>query len=128
MRIATLLVPLSLLAAPLSIVSALPPSAPPRVVATYWLRAPIGPLTFPREVTVSDSSGVLVASLRVGTATAVPMTVETIAHQLVLQGATTDGVLTLLIDEGNAGAPAKQTRGRWSLGSAEGVLRVSSRE
>ncbi|MCU0646850.1 MAG: hypothetical protein MUF00_02535 [Gemmatimonadaceae bacterium] len=127
MRITSLLAPLSLLAAPIAIAGAQSPSAPPRVVATYTLRAPTGPLAFPRAITVSDSAGVLIASLRVGTASDVPMTVETIGHSLVLQGATADGVLTLLLEDGNAGNPARQRRGRWTLGTAEGALRVAAR-
>jgi hypothetical protein len=75
-------------------------------------------------VTVADSAGALVANTRLRGETAVrPLTVSVIESDLVLQGETPEGVLTLVLDRQATGTEPKVTSGRWALGSAEGTLR-----
>lgn len=100
-----------------------------RVVATYTLGAPRYAMPFPAIVTVADSAGTLVASARLtGEAQAQPLAVSVIENDLVLQGETAHGILTLVLDKQAAGTEGKVTSGRWALGTTEGKLRGSKGE
>ena len=94
-----------------------------RTVATYRL-AGSRDAALLAHVTVADSAGVLVAGHRLpGASIAEPMTVTVLGADLVLQGETPSGVLTLqLIDQNGAGA-AEPVRGRWSVAGQRGELR-----
>ena len=97
----------------------------PRVVATYSFGAKRRDIAFPSTVIVADSAGTLVATAQLaGESTVIPMTVTVIDDDLVLQGKTTDGVLTLVLDKQANSAQARVTNGRWSVGTAEGKLRA----
>ncbi|MCC6930739.1 MAG: hypothetical protein IT359_17245 [Gemmatimonadaceae bacterium] len=96
-----------------------------RVVATYQFGAPRYALAVPVKVTVSDSAGTLVARARVhGEATERPLDVSVIENDLVLQGETAHGVLTLVLERQATGTEGKLTSGRWAVGDAEGTLRA----
>ena len=95
-----------------------------RVVATYTLGAPRYAMPFPAIVTVADSAGTLVASARLkGEVSEQPLAVSVIDNDLVLQGETTHGILTLVLDKQATGTDGKVTSGRWALGTTEGKLR-----
>jgi hypothetical protein len=51
------------------------------------------------------------------------MDVTVIESNLVLQGQTPDGVLTLVLDRQNEGGAIKLASGTWTLGKASGQLR-----
>ena len=78
----------------------------------------------PDQVTVADSAGVIVAGLRLhGAREARPMLIDVLGTDLVLQGETPEGVLTLrLYGQGNP-ADTGSFAGRWWLGAREGTLR-----
>ena len=100
------------------------PSGTARVVASFdfWNAPRDG--AFPRNVTVTDSAGTIVAYVDLaGDSKSVPMTVTVIERNLVLQGQTADGVLTLVLDRQNEGGVTKLTSGTWTLGKAQGTLR-----
>lgn len=100
----------------------------PRVLATYDFGTKQRAIAFPTTVTVADSAGQLIARVAVPGATEeLPMTVTVIDTDLVLQGDTPDGVLTLVLDRQNEGGRARVATGRWSLGRAEGQLRGDAR-
>ena len=100
------------------------PTSTARVVASYdFFNAP-NSAAFPRSVTVADSAGTIVAHVDVaGESKSIPMTVTVIERNLVLQGQTADGVLTLMLDRQNEGGVIKLTSGTWTLGKAQGQLR-----
>jgi hypothetical protein len=100
------------------------PTSTSRVVATYdFWNAPRNS-AFPRSVTVADSAGTIIAHVDLGdNAKSVPMTVTVIERNLVLQGETADGVLTLVLDRQNEGGVTTLTSGSWTLGKAQGTLR-----
>jgi len=81
----------------------------------------------PAEVTVADSAGRLVASYRLpGARTARPMEVavlDTDPGDLVLDGETPSGQLTLQLYGQNDPAAAGSVAGRWWLGGLQGALR-----
>ena len=94
-----------------------------RVLAEYNFRNGPIDVAFPRTVTVADSAGTLVAHANfAGQRAEVPMTVTIIDSDLVLQGQTADGVLTLVLDRQNEGLSSFEN-GRWTLGSVTGSLR-----
>lgn len=94
-----------------------------RTLAVYQLTAPRA-TGMPARVTVADSASRLVASFRLaGAGSARPMLVEVLGSDLVLQGETPDGVLTLRLYDGNGSAPQDTVSGRWWLGHQEGALR-----
>ena len=99
-----------------------------RVVVTYDFKGTRQAINFPMKVTVTDSAGTLVASTVLqGERIQRPLTVAVIETDLVLQGETPDGVLTLVLDKQADGTTPKVADGRWSLGRAEGKLRVAAR-
>ena len=100
------------------------PNRVQRVVATYSFGAPRATMAFPTIVTVADSAGTLVASARLqGEVREQPLAVSVIENDLVLQGETPHGVLTLVLDKQATGTEGKVTSGRWVIGNAEGKLR-----
>ncbi|HEX4932605.1 MAG TPA: hypothetical protein VFV33_05455 [Gemmatimonadaceae bacterium] len=101
------------------------PNRTQRVVATYDFGARRLGLPLPMTVTVADSAGTLVANARLQGETGTrPLEVSVIENDLVLQGETPDGVLTLVLDQQATGTEGKLTSGRWAVGSAEGKLRA----
>ncbi|HYW50894.1 MAG TPA: hypothetical protein VE861_09820 [Gemmatimonadaceae bacterium] len=95
-----------------------------RVVATYDFRNAPTTAAFPRSVTVADSAGVILARVTLpGVTRSVPMEVTVIESNLVLQGETPDGLLTLVLDRQNEGGEVKLDSGTWTLGKAQGRLR-----
>ena len=103
-----------------------PADAAPRTVAVYrfdgW-RAP----GLPAEVTVADSADRLVATYRLrGHRVARPMEVSIVDEDVVLQGETPAGVLTIqLYRQERAGA---DVAGRWYVGRQHGELRGRARQ
>lgn len=99
------------------------PPSPGRLLATYHFAARQA-TAFPATVTIADSAGTLTATAMVpGAPAALPLTVTPMNADLVLQGETQRGVLTLVLERQNEGAPEGRFSGRWSLGDAEGELR-----
>jgi hypothetical protein len=93
-----------------------------RPVATYHLAAGRD-AGLPARVTVSDSAGALVASYQPAAGGAArALAVAVLDTDLVLQGETPTGLLTLVLD-GQAVAPAGRVTGRWALGDRGGPLR-----
>jgi hypothetical protein len=100
------------------------PSTGSRIVASYEFRNSLADASFPRSVTVTDSAGTILARVDMGaTASSIPMDVTVIETNLVLQGQTPDGVLTLVLDRQNEGGEIKLTKGTWTLGRNSGQLR-----
>lgn len=100
-------------------------AASPRVLARYDFAAPKGGIPFPSTITVADSAGQLVASARVaGSLAPVPMVVHVIESDLVLEAATSDGILTVVLDKQAEGGAIRVSSGRWVLGKTEGRLRA----
>jgi hypothetical protein len=98
----------------------------PRTVAVYRFGAP-REAGMPTQVTVADSVGQLVATFRLsGAGAARPMRVDVLNTDLVLQGDTPSGVLTLVLYRQNESEPAGTFAGRWSLGEQQGTLRGSA--
>ena len=96
----------------------------PRTVASYRIAA-TRRVGLPAEVTVADAKGTLVASYRLpGAALTHPMVVTVIDTDLVLQGETPSGVLTLQLYKQNDADAAAPVSGRWSLGGQRGELRA----
>jgi len=99
-------------------------ATPARVLAAYDFRNAPRDTDFPRSVTVADSAGTILASAALTReGREIPMTVTIIESNLVLQGQTADGVLTLILDRQNEGGAIKLTTGTWTLGRAQGTLR-----
>jgi hypothetical protein len=97
-----------------------------RTVASFRF-VPRRGLDMPAQVTVADSAGVLVASYRLaGARTASPMMVQVIDTDILLQGETPSGLLTLVLYQQNDPAPAGVSMGRWWLGDQFGELRSRS--
>ncbi|HKG90711.1 MAG TPA: hypothetical protein VKA84_02395 [Gemmatimonadaceae bacterium] len=96
-----------------------------RTVALYRFATPRRSSGLPALVTVADSAGQLVASFQLpGARGWRPMEVTLIGTDLVLQGETPDGVLTLrLYGQNEPGAAERGLSGRWWLGGQEGELR-----
>lgn len=99
-----------------------------RPLATYAFNIARRPVGFPSQVVVSDSAGSLVAHAQIrGETTPRPMTVTVIGADLVLQGWTPRGMLTLVLDGQNQGGEIQVARGRWTLDDEEGTLRGNLR-
>jgi hypothetical protein len=124
--IATSLAAVALIAAPVAAqqAKAIPASSNARVLASYDFWNAPRDAALPRSVTISDSAGTIIARADLGSRQAsVPMTVTVIERNLVLQGMTPEGVLTLVLDRQNEGGETRLTNGSWSLVKAEGQLR-----
>lgn len=97
---------------------------PVRILAVYEVLGTPTNSAFPRQITVADSAGALLATVDMaGENSTVPMTVTVIDANLVLQGETSSGLLTLVLDNQNAGGTAKLANGTWTLGRSQGTLR-----
>jgi len=95
-----------------------------RIVATYDFRNSQRDLLLPSVVTVTDSAGTIVAKATIaGERGEIPLTVTILDSDLVLQGQTNSGVLTLVLGRQNEGDSTKVSSGRWILGNVEGTLR-----
>lgn len=100
--------------------------APLRTVAVYRFGAS-REVGLPSQVTVADSAGKLVATFRLpGSAAARPMIVDVLDTDIVLQGATPTGMLTLVLYGQNDPEAAGALAGRWSIGEQHGALRVTA--
>jgi hypothetical protein len=101
------------------------PKAPaPRLLATYRVTAERDG-AMPAVVTVADSAGALVASYRLpGARDAQPMEVFVMDADLVLQGETPSGLLTLQLAGLNEAEAGRRISGRWWLGRQSGALTV----
>jgi hypothetical protein len=96
-----------------------------RVIASYDFSNNSRELSFPRSLTVADSAGKLLARVFMpGGAAAVDMAVTVIESNLVLQGQTRDGLLTLVLDRQNEGGEIRLASGSWTLGKTSGELRA----
>lgn len=101
-------------------------AAAPRTLATYRLTAPRDG-SMPAVVTVADSAGTLVASYRLpGARDLQPMEVFVMDADVVLQGETPSGVLTLQL-EGLNDEGGRDFAGRWWLAGRSGALRGRAR-
>lgn len=95
----------------------------PRPLVIYRF-AGLHDVTMPTQVIVADSAGQLVATFRLAGSSAVrPMQVDVMDSDLVLQGETPSGVLTLVLYGQNDSNGEAALSGRWLLGSREGELR-----
>ncbi len=95
-----------------------------RIVATYDFKNSQRDLSLPSLVTVTDSAGTIVAKAAIaGERREIPLTVTILDSDLVLQGQTNSGVLTLVLGRQNEGDSTKVSSGRWILGNVEGTLR-----
>lgn len=97
-----------------------------RPVATYQLRS-THTTRLPEHITVADSAGGLVAHYRLpGDRTTYPMLVVVMGSDLVLQGETPAGILTLELFDANdsreASARPAAAQGRWHVDAQHGVL------
>lgn len=98
--------------------------APVRIVASYNVVGLRGNSVFPRSIIIADSAGALVGNVEMsGENRTIPMVITVIDTSLVLQGETSEGVLTLILENQNAGGISKAVNGRWTLGRSEGTLR-----
>ena len=100
-----------------------------RTVATWQLLSPTRTSRLPERITVADSSGGLVAHYRLpGDRTAYPMLVVVMGADLVLQGDTPAGLLTLELIDANgsrdASTRATAAQGRWHVDAQHGTLRT----
>ena len=104
--------------------AAVTPGAPIlRTVAVYRFPSPRD-AGMPAQVTLADSSGQLVAAYRLAGARSVsPMMVEVLNNDLVLQGETPSGVLTLVLYRQAAPEATGAFAGHWLLGDRQGELR-----
>jgi hypothetical protein len=97
---------------------------PARIVATYDVRSNTVTPAFARTIVIADSAGVILASINMsGESRTIPMTVTVIETNLVLQGETSDGLLTLVLENQNEGGTTKLVNGSWTLGKTTGTLR-----
>jgi len=101
------------------------PADEQRLLATYNFGNRPRDIAFPSQVTVADSAGTIVAKASIaGDPREIPLTVAIMDSDLVLQGQTDDGVLTLVLDKQNDAVAGSSMSGRWILGSARGTLAV----
>ncbi len=95
----------------------------PRVVASYAFRTQAADVALPYLVTVADSAGTLVAQASIrGQTRDIPMEITVLGPDLVLQGMTDHGVLTVVLDGQHEGSGTHVARGRWTLGKDGGAL------
>lgn len=96
-----------------------------RVLATYDFGNRPRSIAFPRMVSVVDSAGTLIAKAAIsGDPREIPLTVTIMNSDLVLQGQTADGVLTLVLENQNDAEAKAGTTGKWILGNSRGTLRM----
>jgi len=82
-------------------------------------------LRLPTTITVADSAGQLIANFRLANASEVgAMSVDVMGNDIILQGETPRGLLTLVLYRANAADVPSSFIGYWSLGNEEhGELR-----
>jgi hypothetical protein len=102
------------------------PRAASRVLASYRL-AGTRDVALPSQVVVADSAGMLVASYRAPGRPAQPMSVTVMGTDLVLQGQTASGLLTLVLARQNDADSSARLAGHWSLDDRRGSLRGQAR-
>ena len=133
---------LSFAAATLSLVVALSPAQAQRTIASNVVRAAVQPVEepavlrtiaiyqfeasrtwgMPNQVTLSDSLGKLFATFTLpGDRAEQPMMVDATETDIVLQGRTPSGILTLVLFE-KVPSSLSPLRGHWYLGEREGEL------
>lgn len=130
---------LSIAAAALAVVTVSSPAAAQRAVASRVVRADVLPagalrtvaiyqldasrtVGMPNQVTLADSLGKLFATFTLpGNRTEQPMMVDVTDTDLVLQGQTPSGIVTLVLFQSTPGTLAP-LRGHWYLGEREGEL------
>jgi len=94
-----------------------------RTVAIYRFTAS-RILRLPVTITIADSAGTLVANYRMpNILRPSPMQVDVMGDDLILQGETTRGLLTLVLSRQNDGETPSKFIGWWSLGDEHGDLR-----
>jgi hypothetical protein len=94
-----------------------------RTVAIYRFTAS-RILRLPVTITIGDSAGTLIASYRMANVVRPsPMQVDVMGDDLILQGETTRGLLTLVLSRQNDGETPSKFIGWWSLGDEHGDLR-----
>ena len=94
-----------------------------RTVAIYRFTAS-RLLRLPVTITIGDSSGTLIASYRMpNVERPSSMQVDVMGDDLILQGETTRGLLTLVLSRQNDGDTPSKFIGWWSLGDEHGDLR-----
>ena len=94
-----------------------------RTVAIYRFTAS-RLLRLPVTITVADSSGQLIANYRLPNAPhAEPMQVDVMGNDIILQGETKSGLLTLVLSRQNDGDSPSTFIGWWSVGEEHGDLR-----
>ena len=99
------------------------PDARIRTLATYDFDSSFEGM--PTRVTVADSAGTLVASFRArGTRFDQPMKVAVADRDILLEGQTVRGVLTIVLYDQNDPMSAGTLLGAWTLGSYQGELRA----
>ena len=92
-------------------------------MATYRFTG-VGDGTMPTEVTITDSAGVLLASFHLPSDRAArPTAVDLTDADIVLQGETPAGVLTLRFHQRGDDVAAGLVAGRWWLGTQDRSLR-----
>ena len=133
---------LSFAAAALSLVVAFSPAEAQRTIASNVVRPAVQPVEaaallrtiaiyqfeasrtwgMPNQITLSDSLGKLFATFTLpGDRTEQPMMVDAAESDIVLQGRTPSGILTLVLLQPNPGT-LTPLRGHWYLGEREGEL------
>lgn len=133
---------LSFAAAALSLVVAFSPAEAQRTIASNIVRPAVQPVEeaavlrtiaiyqfeasrtwgMPNQVTLSDSLGKLFATFTLpGDRTEQPMMVDAAESDIVLQGRTPSGILTLVLLQPNPGT-LTPLRGHWYLGERQGEL------
>ena len=77
-------------------------------------------LRLPTIITVADSAGQLVANFKLANASqSGPMSVDVMGNDIILQGETSRGLLTLVLYRQNAADSPSEFVGYWSLGNEE---------
>ncbi|MEO8334861.1 MAG: hypothetical protein ABI664_07805 [bacterium] len=77
-------------------------------------------LRLPVTITVADSSGQLIATYRLpNSPRPAPMQVDVLGNDIILQGETDRGLLTLVLSRQNDGNSPSSFIGWWSLGNDE---------
>jgi hypothetical protein len=98
------------------------PVAAPRALASYRFVSP-RVAGLPYQVALADSAGSIVASYRLpGDRASRPMVVTAFETDLVLQGETPAGVLTIQLYRANDPGAGRAVDGHWWLGSRQGTL------
>jgi hypothetical protein len=94
-----------------------------RTLATYDFNSSLEGM--PTRVTVADSAGTLVASFRArGGRTDHPMKVAVVDRDILLEGETVRGTISIVLYDQNDPMSAGALVGTWKLGSVQGDLRA----